>query len=97
MSGVTYIDTIFLSEKSGLEDPPPLPLLFHELTHVVQYKVLGLERFLKRYVEGYFEHGQVYEAIPLEAHAYELQRRYESGPTNGFSVGAYVQRMLEAY
>jgi hypothetical protein len=27
-----------------------LPLLFHELVHVVQYKVLGLEGFMQRYV-----------------------------------------------
>jgi hypothetical protein len=96
-NGITYVDTIFLAESRGFHDPPPLPLLFHELVHVVQFSILGVDRFLSRYVQGYFEHGQVYEANPLEAHAIELQGRYVSGPTIGFSVGAHVQRMSQAY
>lgn len=95
-NAVTYVDTIFFAERSGYRDPPPLSLLFHELVHVVQFEVLGVERFLRRYVEGYLEHGQVYGAIPLEAHAYELQRRYDLAPTIGFSVSADV-RVSHAY
>ncbi len=98
MSAITYIDTIFLSEQAGIPDPPPLPLLFHELVHVVQYDLLGPEQFLSRYVRGYFEHSQVYEAIPLEAHAFDLQRQYEKfGHTMGFWVRARVEAMRHAY
>lgn len=98
MSGITYLDTIFFSLQAGVSDPPPLPLLFHELVHVVQYSVLGTERFLNRYVRGYFERGQIYRAIPLEEHAYDLQRQYEkSGSTMAFSVRARVENMTAAY
>lgn len=98
MRAITYIDTVFLSAQAGIGDPPPLSLLFHELVHVVQYVVLGTEQFLNRYVRGYFERGQVYETIPLEAHAYDLQRQYEkSGHMTSFSVHARVEVMKQAY
>ena len=32
-------------------------LLFHEMVHVVQYEVLGIETFVTRYVHGWFGQG----------------------------------------
>jgi hypothetical protein len=89
---VTYVDTIFFSERFGERDQPSPSTLFHELVHLVQFQVLGVEQFLGWYVKGYLEGGQIYEANPLEAHAYEMQGRYDRAPTTGFSVLAEVQR-----
>ena len=54
MDGITFADTILLAQKGVRhEPPPPLPLLFHEMVHVVQYEVLGIETFVTRYVHGW--------------------------------------------
>ena len=68
--------------------------LFHELVHVVQYRVLGLRRFAQLYVKGFLE-GRGYEGIPLERQAYELGARFERRPEEIFSVEEDVIRRLE--
>jgi hypothetical protein len=50
-------------------------LLFHELVHVVQYRLLGVGRFARLYVRGFLATGR-YEDIPLERCAFELERRF---------------------
>jgi len=65
--------------------------LFHELVHVVQYRVLGLKNFARLYVLGFLEGGG-YNGIPLEQQAYELGRRYEQRPKEIFSVEENVVR-----
>ena len=95
MSAITFVDTIVVS-RSQFEGPASWrPLLFHELVHVVQYRVLGLERFVAAYVRGWAENGLYYEAIPLERMAYELQSRFERAEGR-FSVEDEVVRTLSA-
>jgi hypothetical protein len=65
--------------------------LFHELVHVVQYRVLGLKRFAQLYVKGFLEEGG-YMGIPLERQAYELGRRFERDSGKVFSVEEDVIR-----
>lgn len=90
--GITFIDTILISEEGTLPGPVPLPLVFHELVHVAQYDLVGVEEFVRRYVQGWFAQGAPqYAAIPIERQAYELQARYEAQPANGFSVDAYLR------
>ena len=50
-------------------------LLFHELVHVVQYRMLGVRRFAYLYVRGLLM-GGCYEEIPLERCAFVLERRF---------------------
>jgi hypothetical protein len=57
-------------------------LLAHELVHVRQWRELGALRFLWRYLGAYargraagLDHGQAYEAIPLEVEARDLAGR----------------------
>jgi hypothetical protein len=52
-------------------------VLFHELVHVAQYRVLGVRGFLTRYVGGWLANGREYAAIPLEIQAYSLQERFD--------------------
>lgn len=94
MSGITFDDTILVSVTQTSGDAPSAPLLFHELIHVVQYETLGLEAFVKEYIQGWAQNGFRYVAIPLERHAYELQHRYESHPRQAFTVREEVRHRL---
>ena len=69
--------------------------LFHELVHVVQYRVLGLKQFARLYVRGFLEGGG-YENIPLERQAYQLGARFDREPNKSFSVEAEVIRWHSA-
>jgi hypothetical protein len=92
-AGVTYGDIILISQ-SHEGDVPSISLLFHEMVHVVQYRVLGVRGFIERYVRGWAENGYAYLTIPLERDAYALQRRYDENPQQVFSVEAEVRRCL---
>lgn len=50
-------------------------LLFHEMVHVVQYRVLGVQTFARLYVRGFLAGGS-YEGIPLERCAFDLEQRF---------------------
>jgi hypothetical protein len=94
MTGITFVDTIVIS-RSQFEGPATWrPLLFHELVHVVQYRVLGVDRFVAEYVNGWARNGFFYESIPLEAMAYELQGRFDRA-SDRFSVETEVVRALD--
>jgi hypothetical protein len=91
-AGVTYGDLILIAQAQG--DVPPVSLLFHEMVHVVQYRVLGVRGFIERYVRGWADNGYAYLTIPLERDAYALQRRYDAEPQQAFCVEAEVQQRL---
>jgi hypothetical protein len=67
-------------------------LLFHELVHTVQYRLLGVKRFAHLYVRGFLAGGG-YNCIPLESCAFELDRRFGDGG-HPFSVEAEVQKWV---
>lgn len=89
IAGITFLDVIVHSER--LSDA----LLFHELVHVVQYEVLGLQRFAECYVRGFLSSAS-YDNIPLETQAYSLGRRFEQRPKETFSVLEEVHEWQEA-
>jgi hypothetical protein len=93
MAGITFMDTILLVDRFLVESPTAL--IFHELVHVVQYELLGPEKFVELYIMGWVNQGFNYAAIPLEMDAYELQNRYEADPTQPFQVKDEVSRSLE--
>jgi hypothetical protein len=62
----------------------------------VQFDELGPDRFVERYVDGWFSAGFRYEGIRLEIDAYALQRRFEEDPTAPFDVGREVRTLLDA-
>ena len=92
--GITFDDTVLLSARDGVAAGPPSGLLFHELVHVVQYRLLGICEFTRRYVTGWAAAGFVYEAIPLERDAFELQHRFERAPRAPFRVRELVAARL---
>lgn len=87
MEGITFVDTVLVKRA-------PRSLVFHELVHVVQYRVLGAAEFVHRYVRGWAANGYQYAAIPLERDAYALQARFEADPAAGFSVEKEVAARL---
>ena len=87
MTGITFVDTIAISKRFLSKSAVALlELLFHEMVHVVQYSILGVERFVPEYVQGWARSGERYDAIPLEVQAYQLQAQFASGFPTAFSV-----------
>ena len=83
-AGITYLNTYFVRADQAHSES----LHFHELVHVVQWRLLGPERFLALYAEGLERFG--YRNSPLEVMAYQLQDQFEREP-QPFSVEAACQ------
>jgi hypothetical protein len=69
--GITYLDTYFLTRAGAGKES----LHFHEMIHVVQWRLLGAEFFLAMYASGLEKFG--YRDSPLEKMAYEAQQLFE--------------------
>lgn len=70
-AAITYLDTFFVRRPFQTES-----LFFHELIHVIQWRLLGPEKFLAAYAAGLEQFG--YRSSPLEAMAYEAQGLFET-------------------
>ena len=87
-AGITYLDTYFL--KKGFEGSESLH--FHELVHVLQWQILGLQKFLLLYGQGMLQYG--YRESPLERMAFQLQERFDNS-TTVFDVEVEVRKALK--
>jgi hypothetical protein len=85
--GITYLDTYFLKRAGADEES----LHFHEMVHVVQWRLLGAERFLALYVDGLEAFG--YRNSPLEKMAYDAQEIFDR-PGSVFDVEKFVAERL---
>jgi hypothetical protein len=85
--GITYIDTIFLKPTQSNNEN----MYFHELVHVIQWRLLGPDRFLFSYANGLgcFD----YRRSPLEAMAYDAETVFASS-TAMFNVEKMVAEKL---
>lgn len=81
--GITYKDVYFLKRQRAMVES----LHFHELVHVVQWQLLGPERFILDYALGLAHKG--YEDHPFEKMAYGLEDRFCRYET--FNVERQVQ------
>lgn len=72
LAGITYGDLIFVHQSFPTERTH-----FHELVHFLQWRALGVDRFLLTYGAGVIERG--YAHSPLEAIAYDLQSQFDRG------------------
>jgi hypothetical protein len=73
-AGITYLDTFFVGQRYAADES----LHFHELIHIVQWRLLGHERFLAAYAAGLQSYG--YRNSPLENMAYDAQGRFDRDP-----------------
>jgi hypothetical protein len=70
-NGVTYLDRYFIKRTVVIEEA----LHFHELIHVIQWRLLGPEGFLWAYANGLDEFG--YGNSPLEKMAYDAEASFK--------------------
>ena len=87
--GITYLNTYFVRAEYASDES----LHFHELVHVVQWQLLGPERFLRLYADGLDRFG--YRNSPLEEMAYSLQHRFER-ERQSFSVQAFCEQLIRS-
>ena len=96
VAGMALIDTVVIVQpierRRGLSS---LSLLFHELVHIEQYRLLGTRGFVREYVRGWVLGGRSYMDIPLEEQAYRLTAKYECDPSLVFSVAEAVRSELQ--
>lgn len=85
MAAITFDDVVVF------HDPLTPQLIFHEMVHVVQYRLLGIDEFAHFYVRGYLHSG--YEGTPLEVCAYQLDGRFLMGSV-GFDVESEVRSWI---
>lgn len=72
VEGITYNDTYYVKKEAENE----LWLHFHELVHVLQWRVLAPQGFIERYIREIQDFG--YDNAPLEKMAYDLDGHYQS-------------------
>jgi len=89
----SLVDAITFDYVIAAREPMGLPLLFHEMVHVVQYRRLGVKAFARLYVKGFFAAGG-YHGIPLERCALEMEERFLTA-MEPFDVEAEVLKWNE--
>ncbi len=89
-SDITYLDTYFILRQEAERES----LHFHELVHVIQWQVLGADRFLAVYADGLEKQG--YRNSPLEVMAYEHEARFNSN-AEPYDVETAVRQQLKAF
>jgi hypothetical protein len=87
VNGITYKNTYFI--KRGYENN--LALHFHELVHVQQWRHLGAQSFISRYIQELYEYG--YDDAPLEKMAYLLESDFKT-KQQPFDIPDYVQNKI---
>jgi hypothetical protein len=86
-NGITYLNRYFIKQTVVTEEA----IHFHELIHVIQWRLLGLEDFLAAYANGLDEFG--YENSPLEKMAYDAEAAFKrSSPI--FDAEKFVAEQL---
>ncbi len=70
-AGITFGDCVLV-----VDPEVPIRLLFHEMVHVEQYRILGMKEFARAYVQGIVDSDFIYDKIPLEAVAFEMTARF---------------------
>jgi len=91
MAGIVFVDTILVVGKFPHGADRWLSLLFHEMVHVAQWRLLGPGRMVREYMEGWARNGFEYRSIPIEVQAYDLQEAFDRNEP-AFSVEDRVRR-----
>jgi hypothetical protein len=86
-NGITYLDTFFLKRSQSENEA----IHFHELIHVIQWRILGPERFLRSYADGLERFG--YRESPLEVMAYDAEAAFVTSK-HGFDAENMVAEKL---
>ncbi len=91
--GMALGDTVLLARShGGVGTEARLSVLFHELVHLTQYRLHGIDGQLERYVKALAGNTFSYRANPYEDQAFDLQWRFDREPSRVFSVEDEVQQ-----
>jgi hypothetical protein len=88
--GMTYLDTFFVKSEWAQSES----LFFHELVHILQWRILGPEIFLRLYAQGLESLG--YRNSPLEVMAYNAEARFNE-KTEPFDAEKLVSEELQKF
>ncbi len=88
MASLTFLDVVVFNEKLTERS------LFHALVHVVQFQLLGLERYAERWIRA-FVNAKLHFTVPLEAHAFSLESEFVRPGHESFSVEDRVQLWMQ--
>ncbi len=88
MASVTFEDVVVFNETLTMRS------LFHALVHVVQFQLLGLERYTELFVRAFLATRWRFN-VPLEAHAFELESKFAADRTSGFTVEDEVRLWIK--
>ncbi len=95
MVAFTFIDTIAESQTVKPSPANVTATRFHELVHVVQGQILGVDAVVEEYLRQWAQSGFSYWGIPLEKQAYRLQIKFYREPKNGFPVVDAVSKDIQ--
>ena len=102
-TAATFEATILVDPHATQGTPAQFTdLIFHELVHVVQYRLLGVDQFAQLYVDGWMAGRARFRDNPSQRHmnillehiAVLLQERYSAAPAAMFSVEDVVRSLL---
>ena len=88
--GITYLDTFFLKRAQSRNEA----IYFHELIHVVQWRILGPERLLRSYADGLERFG--YRQSPLEVMAYDAEAAFTTSTVRFDAEKMVAEKLTEA-
>ena len=89
---VSLVSAITFDHIIASRQPLVPTLLFHELVHAVQYRLLGVTAFARLYTRGLLFTGS-YDGIPLERCAIELEYRFQT-ERSPFGVESEVEAWI---
>lgn len=93
-AGITFVDCIVIRGMFERNFPSWISILFHELVHVVQFKVLGSRKVIEAYLQAWTQNGYQYHDVPFETQAYRLEARFKRNKPL-FSVKEVVEQELK--
>ena len=93
-AGITFVDCIVVRRMFQQHFPSWISILFHELVHVVQFKVLGSKKLIEAYLQAWAQNGYQYADVPFETQAYRLEARFKRNKPL-FSVRKVVEQGLK--
>jgi hypothetical protein len=87
MAALPFVDVVVFNGE------PTLRTIFHNLVHVTQFAVVGLETAMECYFRILNDSG-LWMVVPFEEQAYRMDARYTRDPNDFFSVEAEVREWL---
>jgi hypothetical protein len=88
MTSLTFEDVVVFNDKLTERS------LFHALVHAVQFRILGIQDYVDRFVRAFLR-TQSHFNVPLEAHAFTLECKFAGEPTRQFSVEEQVRLWID--